>query len=246
MQIKHSAMIVTLLLASAHTANANFGLGLGVGFSTEIYHDYDRTILPLPLINYESDSFYFRGLGGGYHVYKDAQNELSLNAYYLPMRFDPDDTDNRAMKLLDKRKSTLMAGVRYQHSADWGIIKAAFSGDTLSNNEGFLADMSYSYPLHLNRTTITAGAGVTWASKKYNQYYFGISEAESARSGLSRYKPDDSWSPYVEMNVNHKFDNHWTASVGGRLTHLSDEVKDSPMVSRTYNTTMFVGVNYQF
>lgn len=246
MQLRRTVITAMLALAGVHSANASFGLGLGVGFSSELYHDYDRKILPMPLINYESNSFYFNGLGGGVYLLKDQQNELALNAYYLPMSFDPDDTDNRAMKLLDKRKSTMMAGIRYKHSADWGVIKAAFSADTLGNNEGLLADMSYSYPFHLNQFTISAGAGVLWASKKYNQYYFGVSNAESARSGLNSYKPGDSWSPYIEMTVHHKIDNNWSASLAGRITQLSDEVKDSPMVSRSYNSTMFVGVSYNF
>jgi outer membrane protein len=240
------ALTAAVALGSIQAANASFGLGAGVGVSTELYRDYDRTILPIPLINYDSDNFYFRGLGGGYHLFKDAKDQLSLNAYYMPLEFKPGDTDYQPMKQLDKRKSSIMAGIVYRHTEQWGIIRTSLSADVLGHSDGILGDVAYLYPLEFNRITLSAGAGVTWASKQYNKYYFGVSGNESARSGLATYKPSDSWSPYLEMNVHHQIDANWSVNMNGRVTKLPDEVKDSPMIDTNYNSVLFVGMNYMF
>lgn len=244
--VQNITIAAAIIVGSIQAAGASFGIGAGIGASTDLYRDYDNKILPLPIVNYDSSTFYFRGLGGGYYLFKGPNDRLSVDLYYLPLQFKPSDANNWRMKQLDKRKSTAMAGVSYRHTESWGIIKASLSADILDNNEGFLGDIAYLYPLELNRTTITAGIGATWASEDYNRYYFGISGHESTRSGLARYKPDDSWSPYLEMNVNHNINSSWSVSLNGRVTRLSDEIKDSPMVDSDYLATGFVGVHYQF
>lgn len=241
-----SAIITAIAICSVQAASASVGIGVGVGMSSQLYRDYDRAVLPLPVINYDSDTFHFHGLGGGYYLFKDKKDQLSLNAYYMPLQFKPSDTDYQPMKKLDKRKSSVMAGVSYRHHEEWGIFRTSLSADVLGNNDGVLADFAYLYPLEFNNFTVSAGAGVTWASKQYNKYYFGVSSGESARSGLSQYKPSDSWSPYVEMNIHHKIDASWSVNMNGRITKLSDEVKDSPMIDTNYNSVLFVGINYQF
>ncbi len=45
--------------------------------------------------------------------------------------------------------------------------------------------------------TVTPGIGVQWNSENQNEYYYGVSRKESARSGLRGYNPNDSWSPYL-------------------------------------------------
>lgn len=57
--------------------------------------------------------------------------------------------------------------------------------------------------------TLTPGIGVAWSSQKQNDYYYGVSRRESARSGLKRYKADDGWAPYLEVSANYTFASNW-------------------------------------
>jgi outer membrane protein len=73
------------------------------------YKQYDADVYPVPVISYESDNFWFHGLGGGYYLWNDqADNSPSLP----PTRrcFKPGDSDNNQMRQLDKRKSTAWPG----------------------------------------------------------------------------------------------------------------------------------------
>lgn len=224
----------------------DLSLGASVFHATTPYKGDDDRTVPFPLINYENDHVYLKGLSAGYYLWNDEQNQLSVAAVYSPWNFRPSKNDYGYMKQLDKRRSTVMAGLRYQHTADWGIVRAEYLGDVLDNSDGFTADLAYLYAFKLDRLTLIPGIGASWASEDQNDYYYGVSHKESARSGLKSYHADDSWSPYVELTANYAFDENWHGYALARYSRLSDEVKDSPMVNKQSTTLIGVGVNYSF
>lgn len=242
--------LVGALFAVGTTAHAEndtkFSLGAGVIASTDFYKNYDKNVIPLPVINFESGRFYFRTLGAGYNLWKNEHHQFAINTYYSALQFNPSDTDNQQLKQLNKRRSTMMAGVIYRHNADWGIIRTAFSADVLNNSNGLLADAAYLYTIDSGNWHFVPGIGVLWASKKQNKYYVGVSQNEANRSGLSSYQPGDSWSPYVEMTLGYKITKNWKTLLVGRVTKLDNEINDSPMVAKDYNTTLAATINYQF
>ncbi|MEG1348127.1 MAG: MipA/OmpV family protein, partial [Hafnia sp.] len=87
---------------------------------------------------------------------------------------------------------------------------------------------------------------VTWNSANQNDYYFGVSGSESNRSGYKRYTADDSWNPYVELTARYQINSSWNAFFTGRYIRLSDEVKDSPMIDKSYSGLLWTGVTYTF
>ncbi|MEC5318867.1 MipA/OmpV family protein [Brenneria populi subsp. brevivirga] len=245
-QIFLSSALLSAVAALPTAYAADVSLGVGAAGATSVYRGDDNPVYPLPLLTYESENFYFHGLGGGYYLWNDDVNKLSLTAYYLPLGFRPGDNDDVRMQQLDKRRGTLMAGAAYRHIADWGEIRTLLSGDTLDYSDGFLWDTAYLYRFTLGDLRIVPGLGVTWFSENMNRYYYGVSGQESARSGFARYQPGDGWSPYAELSVNYHINSSWSAWATGRYTRLSDEIKDSPIVDSSYSAAMSVGVSYRF
>ena len=111
-----------LIATSAGVAHAEgkFSLGAGVGVVEHPYKDYDTDVYPVPVINYEGDNFWFRGLGGGYYLWNDATDKLSITAYWSPLYFKAKDSGDHQMRHLDDRKSTMMAGLSYAHFTQYG------------------------------------------------------------------------------------------------------------------------------
>ncbi|TCV99954.1 MipA/OmpV family protein [Biostraticola tofi] len=250
MKSQSSLAILSLALAygiaTPAIAQSDLTIGAQAFYATTPYKGADDRTVPFPLLDYKGDNFYFSGLRAGYYLWKDPQNELSLTGYYSPWAFRPSKNDYGYMKQLDKRRSTVMAGLRYQHFADWGIVRAEYTGDILDNSGGFNADLAYLYRFTFDRLTLVPGIGATWDSEDQNTYYYGVSGDESRRSGLKRYHADDGWSPYVEMSAVYALTDNWSASAMARYSRLSDEIKDSPMVDRKSTTLVGVGMNYTF
>lgn len=247
MKLFKSTLVVLISSLFAHTAYADgWGLGIGVMEEPAPYKDYDHKLQPLPIITYESDGFFLKGLGGGYHLIKDDTNRFSLHAYYMGLQFKPGDSDDKALKRLDKRHPTMMVGADYAYTADWGVIRTSLSVDALDNSNGVLGEVAYLYRFRSGKASITPGVGLLWASSNHNNYYYGVSGRESTRSGLKRYDAGDSVTPYLELSAGYAFNKNWTAFFNGRVSFLDSEVKNSPMVDQSTSPMFITGVTYSF
>ncbi|MDR0805811.1 MAG: MipA/OmpV family protein [Enterobacteriaceae bacterium] len=239
-----SCALGMILIAPA--ANAAFSVGASAAVEMYPYKGIDTDVRPFPMINYDGDRFYVRGIGAGVYLWKDASDQVSLDAYYSPLRFRPNKSDDHQMKQLDKRRATVMGGATYRHIASWGTIRTSVSADMLDNNDGFRADGAYFYPVNLGDWKLTPGIGMSWNSSDFNDYYYGVSGHEARRSGMRQYSASSSWSPYAELTANYKLASNWNTFVSGRYTQLDNEIKDSPMVNQSYSALFVTGVNYSF
>lgn len=79
--------ILAATAVSTAQAESQWTVGAGVGVINSPYKQYDRDVYPVPVITYEGDNFWFRGLGGGYYLWNDTADKLSIMAYYDPTHF---------------------------------------------------------------------------------------------------------------------------------------------------------------
>ncbi|MFC0141797.1 MipA/OmpV family protein [Erwinia mallotivora] len=221
-------------------------LGASVIYSQSPYKGAKGRYFPLPVINYEGDSFYFRTVQAGYYLWKDQQDQLSLTIMGSPQSFDTDHTYNKQLKKLDNRHMTMMGGLDYRHLAEWGIIRTTLAADMLGNSDGYQWDLAYLYRFQLGEFSLTPGLGLVYSSDRQNNYYYGISKQESRRSGLASYDADDSWNPYLELTAAWSLSSNWNATLSGRYTRLASEVKDSPMVNKDSLVSVWTGISYTF
>lgn len=227
-------------------AGSPLTLGAGALYVQSPYQGGKERYYPFPLINYEDANFFVSGLQGGYFLWKDQQDQFSLIITSSGQEYDPKRTSSSAMKQLDKRHLTLMAGGQWQHIADWGVLKTSLVGDVLDQSNGFVWNTNWHYPLMLDGISLNPGAGVSWNSSKQTNYYYGVSSAESRHSGISSYDAGDSWLPYVEVSASYPLTSRWQLGVGGRYQWFGSEVKDSPMVAKSGQAMIWTGLSYTF
>lgn len=244
--IKSLSLLAFATLFSNSASADQFSLGASAAFFIDPYRGTNNRFYPVPAINYEGDDFYFRTLMGGYYLWKDQNNKLSVTAGYAPFGFSPSNSYDSRMKKLSKRRGTMMAGLAYTYHDQWGMIRASLDGDVIDNSNGIVGDVAYLYSFKQDNWTIVPGVGVVWNSANQNRYYYGISSNESRRSTLESYRPSDSFNPYVEISAKYDINKQWQAFFSGRYVHLDSEIKDSPMVSKDYAGLLWTGINYTF
>lgn len=91
-----TAILLISVSSGVVQAKSNFTLGAGVGVVEHPYKDYDTDIYPVPVIDYESEHFWFSGLEGGYYLWNDETDKLSIMAYWSPVYFKPGDSNDVA------------------------------------------------------------------------------------------------------------------------------------------------------
>lgn len=246
-RIKYLAFsIVVATTATAVQAEGRLSLGAGVGIVQHPYKHYDADVFPFPSINYEGDNFWFRGVGGGYYLWNDTTDKLSITAYWSPIFFKPEDSANNQLRKLDRRQTTMMAGLSYIHNTEYGYLRTTLAGDTLDKSNGIVWNMAWLYRYTHGGLTVTPGIGVEWNSENQNQYYYGISKSEAQRSGLRSYNPESAWNPYLELSANYRFAGDWSLYGAARYTRLADEVTESPMVDKSWSGLISTGISYTF
>ena len=230
----------------AAATGGELSLGLLGVYSSSPYKGHDDTILPFPLISYEGERFFFRGVGGGVHIWKDENQELLVGLSYAGMQFDHSKTDDNRLKRLDDRYSTVTVDAYYSLRTDWGNAGVKASQDILGNSEGFVVDLWYKHPFSVGQLTVVPGIGMQWDSERQADYYYGVSASESRKSGLEEYDAKNAVSPYLSLDINYALTDNWNLTAGGKMLFLSDEIQDSPMVDDSKQFDASVGVVYSF
>lgn len=223
-----------------------WGVGIGVAAQSRIYKEYDRRVSGVPVLSYEGDVFFIRGLAVGLNLYRESGHNIFADVHYEYLNFNPKDTNNLQLKELDRRKATAMAGIGYNYRDTWGVLYLRASADILGKSNGILVDAGYIYPFMLGRIRVVPRIGIEWASENHNNYYYGISEKESVRSGLPAYELSNDFSPYLDLSLQYAIDRDWGVFMRGRVNALSSDIKDSPMVDKSYGIALGMGVKYSF
>ena len=246
MSIKRNAALLLIMSFISGMSSAALSVGAGAVFNESIYRGYNENTHAVPIVNYEGDSFYIRQTTLGYAFFKNQRDEVSLTVSWLPLTFDPSDNDDSAMKQLDKRNSTAMAGAAWYHHEKWGSLKVSAAADILDNSNGWVGELSYFRVLPVGRLAIIPALGVYYYDDSFNRYYYGVSRAESRRSGLAQWLPGSSWMPYVGLTMKYPLTNNLMLTANASYSVLPDEIKNSPMVDRDGSFTVLTGVTWRF
>lgn len=246
MLINRNIVALFALPFMASATASELSIGAGAAYNESPYRGYNENTKAIPLISYEGDSFYVRQTTLGFILSQSEKNELSLTASWMPLEFDPADNDDYAMQQLDKRDSTAMAGVAWYHHERWGTVKASAAADVLDNSNGWVGELSYFRVLPVGRLAIIPALGVYYYDDSFNRYYYGVSRAESRRSGLAQWSPGSSWMPYVGLTMKYPLTNNLMLTANASYSVLPDEIKNSPMVDRDGSFTVLTGVTWRF
>lgn len=231
-----------------------WGLGIGAVASDSPYAGEGTRIIPVPLISYEGEKFFFQGIRAGWQFIENDSFELAAIAQFRPDGFDIKDLSRAQLaangldaNLLEDRDDSLDVGVTATWSGRLGELEIELLSDVTDQSGGQEYSLQYGYPLHLGPTIVTPNVGVTFLSDDMANYYYGTLDEEVAR-GVLDYKPDASTIPHVGVNVMRFFGKHWTFLAFLKYSFLPDEIKDSPFLEPDSDGTVsaLIGVSRGF
>lgn len=239
-------VVASLFIGSFAAQAKPVSVGIGASWTDSPYKGYGAVYYPLPSIAFENEVFFINNFTAGAYIYNDNNQKVSVGLSYLPLEFKPKDSDNSQMKQLSKRRSTLMAEARYSISTQFGNFATGIGGDILDESNSIIIGGSYSYVFSGDRWAIVPKVGFTWANNKHNDYYYGISHAESMRSGLAYHDAKSSFTPYVSLVGSYSITQSISSYVGMRIDKLTGDAKSSPMIGNSTVPSVFAGLNYSF
>lgn len=226
-----------------------WSIGIGGIYTFNAYKGTKDTRLIIPMISYTGKHITLAGPYFGYHFLQKKKYQLTAQAFLYPLNFKPNKSSDPKIKKLNKRKYTIMAGIRgdipLQHK---GEIQLGASKSIYGAN-GYFLNGQYKYTINRlftnNLLLITPGFGLEWHSNNLNNYYYGISSAEIA-SGILPYTANSSFNPFVSLNLLYFFKQRWSVGASMQIAYLPNTIYDSPMVDKRYITTSVLFLTRSF
>ncbi|MGW8134754.1 MipA/OmpV family protein [Sphingomonas zeae] len=124
-------------------------------------------------------------------------------------------------------------------------VRQGFGG-----HDGVVADLSAAYRTRIGRAIVSGGPRMTLASDAFMRTYFGISAAQSARTGLTPYRADGGVLSYgLGGNMVRPLDRRSAITLFTSLERLGSPAADSPLIrerGRRMQATLGLGYGFRF
>jgi outer membrane protein len=144
--------------------------------------------------------------------------------------------------------ATALGSVFATYTRDWVTVSGAVTSDIGGKHEGtrIALDLLAKYS-PIDRLTLSAGPGVTWADSKYSQTFFGIDAAQSVIAGVPQYTAGSGINTVrFSVGAEYNFTPQW--SLGARVTaaRLRGDAANSPITEDKSQNVYGVFASYRF
>ncbi|GHD56459.1 MipA/OmpV family protein [Jeongeupia chitinilytica] len=119
----------------------------------------------------------------------------------------------------------------------------------LSNRDrGLSWSVQLGHAFELSETdTIGLAGSVQLGDSKYNQTYFGVTQAQSKTSRFKAYEAGAGINSYTAtINWTHKWTKNWNTDLSAGVTRFAGEVENSPLLDTKTNYSALLTLNYTF
>ncbi|TCB50161.1 MipA/OmpV family protein [Acinetobacter sp. ANC 4779] len=227
--------------------------GLGIVGSTGLYIGEDTNLTPVPILSYEGDRFFLRGLYGGMKLYKNELITLNGIVSVNLNKLDVDDLNesklaakNLTKMQLEDRDISADVGLEAIVKVPYGIISVQALNDIGNASDGAEVKANYQYFWRLNNQwTLMPNVGLEWLSDSRANYYYGTLDSEVAK-GVEKYRPNNLIIPHVSLGASYSLNQK--VKVTSAVTHkfLPDKIVDDPLIDKDSMTNFFMGITYKF
>lgn len=233
-------------LAKSLAIDPNARLKAGIHTSLNDYaHHLKNDVSIMPQAFYDNHRWYLEGGEGGGYLYKDTEHHWRATLAYDGRHFNPKNAPQK-LQSLNKRRWSAMVGTSYMKITPYGGFKIQLEADLLNRHQGKTVKLAHLSRFQKDQWTIYPEFGVKWYDKKYNQYYYGVSQAEAAATDLTAFQAKSSVNPYALLSVNYQINPRLDGFLSQKIEYLGGNLKHSPMVNEKVEAKTKIGFNYKF
>jgi outer membrane scaffolding protein for murein synthesis (MipA/OmpV family) len=242
-----SAIVAT---PAAATPEPDWVVTLGAGVQAGPRYPGSNKISwqPIPAIDIEYKNRWF------------AKEDMPLGVYFindarwsagLALQYDLTDrrsTDSPRLAALGDLPMTPRAKLFAAYTVSALTVSSSLAQDIGGHGEGLVADVNAIATLPIgSQWYLSAGPGVTWGNRQYQDTYFGITPAQSAASGLPQYASHAGVNnAYLSLEADYLITKHWTATANVKLEQLQGSAARSPITESRQQTTSTMSLSYTF
>lgn len=233
-----SALFATLPLWAQTNSQLQGDLGLAVFRTPAITSTTDRSNVVLPYVYADYGAWYGRIDTFGYKVVPVGKGYLELAARVSLEGYRPSNP------AIDKRSNPVPIGLGSFQKTPYGAFFLYGFGDPVSG--GTLVDVFYAAEWGLGPLHVYPQVGFERRSARYVQHLYGVSAAESGRSGAPIYSPSSSVTPKAAIAIDYELMKSLKFTGEIERKWLDKSIYDSPLVNARTQTKGFLALTRTF
>ncbi|PZO08353.1 MAG: hypothetical protein DCF27_08690 [Lysobacteraceae bacterium] len=206
------------------------------------YRDLDDGLLAVPLVRFEGERAYLRGLRGGVRLVSSDTYELAV---FGQARLDGyDSTDSPFLIGMSDRRASLDLGLASTWTSQtFGALELSVAADALDRSGGVEVAAGWTGLFRAGDWTFLPGASVKWQDASLVGYYYGVRGSE-AIVGRPAYSPGSAVTPELSLLATRPLGERWNVFARAGHAWLPSEITNSPIVDRNGSTSLLVGIGY--
>jgi outer membrane protein len=223
-------------------------VGLAYIAGTQYQGSNERRNMILPLLDYQWASGWFagtrNGLGHNFSSRADMQYGVRLTA-----DLGRDESRSGALRGMGNVDIKPQAGAFFNYAASPAIsLTSSLRYGSGNDGKGMVLDLGAGHAMQLApQWRLAFGAAVSVANADHMQTYFGVTPAQSARSGYAAYSAGAGLrDARVNASLTYAINRRLTLSGALSLGTLLGDAKSSPLTRKTSAPTGVVAMGYQF
>lgn len=206
------------------------------------YRQLDDGLLAVPLVRFEGERAYLRGLRGGVRLVSSDTYEL---AAFGQARLDGyESKDSPFLTGMADRRASLDLGLASTWTSQtFGALELSVAADVLDRSGGVEVAAGWTGLVRAGSWTFLPGASVKWQDASLLDYYYGVRGSE-AIVGRPAYAADSAVTPEVSVLATRPLGERW--NLFARVGHawLPSEITNSPIVDGSGSTSVLLGIGY--
>ena len=185
----------------AYSDNVDVFVDLDVGWFGERWF-MDNGDLGLSLVDSASHTLNLVGRFNSDRVFfskTDSEIVSVLNEFGVPV-------DER-VKVPD-RDYAVELGLEFLADGEWGYLQATAFHDVSNTHAGYELYVNYGHAVRRNRWLFDPSLGISWKSRKLNDYYWGVRQDE-ANPVFAAHEAGAGLNFHARLQASYQIDKHW-------------------------------------
>ena len=218
-------------------------LGGAVLAGSDTYRGEPRNYDQLPLILYEGERIFAYGNSLGFNFVRNEMLQFGVIGRARLTSVDPSEIPE--LEGLEFRDNTLEAGLTANLKTRFGQFSLTAVQDVVGRYDGREVDLSYRFPFHLDRWTLTPWVSLLWQDSRLTNYYYGVSEDEAV-PGRPAYTPGSAQNLALGLNTSWQMNDRFFVFANVGIEMYDDVISDSPIIRSSSNARTLAGAGWMF
>lgn len=222
--------------ARARIEPEGFLYGIGLAVDSEIYKDYDRRVILLPVIGYRGKKLTVFGPFVRYELLQSGAVRFSIQA---KPRFDGfDESDSDIFAGMDERKFSMDLGLGIEYAKDDWKLELSSLHDVLGRSNGTELSIGLGKVFRRGSLFIEPSMGFSYLDSRHVDYYYGVGASE-VTSFRPRFEGDDAVNTNLGISVTTPALFNGLTRFGFEHTWYDSDIADSPLTDENTSLSFF-------